>query len=105
MLPNKGAGPIADHTQSWGLMAPSAVVERSGRSGVAWESRGCGLGVEGRRSGLLGRYPIDVGPSSWGGRCFVPGDCAPNRWDCSVRTQYRRRGYPGPVVLRRSTCG
>ena len=52
--------------------------ERSGRSGVAWESRGCGLGVEGRRSGLLRRYPIDVGPSSWGGRCFVPGDGAPN---------------------------
>ena len=44
-----------------------------------WESRGCGLGVDGRRSGLLIRYPIADGPSSGGGRCCVPDDCVSNR--------------------------
>ena len=38
--------------------------------------KGCGLGDGGRRSGLLRRCSIDVGPSRWGGRCFVTGDCA-----------------------------
>ena len=50
--------------------------ERSGRNGVVWGSWDCGRRVGGHRNGLLGRCPIDDGPSNWGGRCFVPDGCA-----------------------------